>query len=459
MDDDAIMTSTIQSYFRRTGYQVDVENDPYQAIERVREGNYDIMLLDFLMSPICGNQVVEEIRKFDKNIFIILLTGHKSMAPPIKTIRELDIQAYYEKSDRFDQLELLVEACVKSIRQIRTIREYEKGLSVIVDALPQIYHLQSLESMADGILREVKKLIPSEGCFLIYRRKNTIMKRMEGTVAREEAERLWETKLEGEQFEHKDGFILCRLYDEHHCQSGMLGIRTVLNPTAEQTGLLHIFIRQVSAAMANNQLHAQLNGAYMETISTLRYVVETKDAETRGHSDRVAKMAAILSGFMGMDEEFVHQIHVAGLFHDIGKIGIPDEILLKPGKLTDVEFAEVKKHPVTGAKILSGISKLKELVPIVRGHHERVDGLGYPDGLSGEDIPLGARMIALVDAFDAIVSNRKYRKGRSFDEALGEIRFYKGTQFDEKLTDEFLKLMKENPRVIRNLYQGQESAR
>ena len=132
LDDDPIMTSTVQSYFQRSGYRVDVENDPSQAIERIRNGHYDILLLDFLMTPICGDQVVEEIRKFNNELFIILLTGHKNMAPPIRTIRALDIQGYYEKSDRFDQLELLVESCVKSIRQLRTIRSYQKGRSSIV---------------------------------------------------------------------------------------------------------------------------------------------------------------------------------------------------------------------------------------------------------------------------------------------------------------------------------------
>ena len=113
VDDDPIITSTIKDYFKQSGYTVDIENDPVAAIERVREGSYDIMLLDFLMSPICGDQVVEEIRKFNTDIYIVLLTGHKSMAPPVKTIRQLDIQGYYEKDDRFDQQELLVESCVK----------------------------------------------------------------------------------------------------------------------------------------------------------------------------------------------------------------------------------------------------------------------------------------------------------------------------------------------------------
>ena len=145
VDDDQIMTSTIQAYFQRNGYEVDAENDPTRAIERVRNGNYDIMLLDFLMTPICGNQVVEEIRKFDKDLYIILLTGHKSMAPPVKTIRELEIQGYYEKSTRFDQLELLVESCTKSIDQIRQIRRYEEGLSKIIDYMTDIYKYNSLQ--------------------------------------------------------------------------------------------------------------------------------------------------------------------------------------------------------------------------------------------------------------------------------------------------------------------------
>lgn len=167
LDDDVIMTSTLQAYFQRSGYYVDVINDPYLAIKRVREGNYDILLLDFLMTPICGDQVVEEIRKFDKDIYIILLTGHKSMAPPIKTIRELDIQGYYEKSDRFDQLELLVESCVKSISQMRIIQNYKSGLSQIMESLPQLYDLDNTQSIFESILRIAQDVFQGEGAFLM----------------------------------------------------------------------------------------------------------------------------------------------------------------------------------------------------------------------------------------------------------------------------------------------------
>jgi len=166
VDDDPIMTSTLQAYFQRSGYLVDTENDPSKAVERVRNGRYDILLLDFLMIPICGDQVVEQIRRFNKEIYIILLTGHKSMAPPIKTIRELEIQGYFEKSDRFDQLELLVESCVKSIRQMRTIQEYQHGLSAILDILPRIYHLQAAEKLAESIMEGVREITRSEDVFV-----------------------------------------------------------------------------------------------------------------------------------------------------------------------------------------------------------------------------------------------------------------------------------------------------
>ena len=159
LDDDPTMTLTLQTYFQRSGYHVDTENDPYQAIERVRNGHYDILLLDFLMTPICGDQVVEQIRSFNQDLFIILLTGHKSMAPPIKTIRDLEIQGYYEKSDRFDQLELLVESCIKSIKQMRTIQNYQKGLTKITETMPRIYSLRGREEVADALVQAAKELL------------------------------------------------------------------------------------------------------------------------------------------------------------------------------------------------------------------------------------------------------------------------------------------------------------
>lgn len=320
VDDDQLITSTLQAYFQRSGYRVDTENNPLKAIEKIRENHYDIVLLDFLMSPICGDKVIEEVRTFDKEIYIILLTGHKSMAPPLKTLRELDIQGYYEKSDRFDQLELLVESCVKSIKQMRVIREYQQKLS---------------------------------------------------------------------------------------------------------------------------EMYQTLNDNYTETITLIRSLVDARDVYTRGHSDRVAALAKKIGEKMGKEQKDLDRIHLAGLFHDIGKVGVPDEVLLKPGRLTEEELEVIRRHPVQGERILSSLTLFKDIAPIVCCHHERVDGTGYPNHLKGEEIPQEARIIAVADAFDAMASDRKYRKRMSIDSILEEIGDRRGTQFDPEAADALLELAEE----------------
>ena len=179
----------------------------------------------------------------------------------------------------------------------------------------------------------------------------------------------------------------------------------------------------------------------MQTIEMLRFTVETRDKETKGHSERVSSLASGLARTMKLSEDQVNLIETAGMFHDIGKIGIPDAILLKNGGLTDDEFMEIKKHPAMGEKILAEYAPLKAVLPIIRGHHERYDGRGYPDKLSGEDICLGARIIAVADSFDAMISNRTYRLGLGLEKTLNELRRCKNTQFDPQIVDAFLEMI------------------
>lgn len=318
LDDDPVMTLTLRSYFQSAGYDVDAENDPEAAVERIRNGQYDILLLDFLMTPICGDQVVERIRTFNKELFIILLTGHKSMAPPIKTIRALDIQGYYEKSDRFDQLELLVESCVKSIKQMRIIR------------------------------RQNEELV---------------------------------------------------------------------------------------------ETNDKLRESNLEIIRVLRLSVDARDLYTRGHSDRVSYYAVQLARAMGKDSAYCERLRIAGLFHDVGKLGIPDSVLLKDSALTDEEYRIIKSHPERGYELLSSVTVFQEVAGIVRSHHERMDGRGYPDGLRGTGIPEESRMIAIADSFDAMTSTRRYRGSRSLEYATSELQHGAGTQFDPEMVHAFLGLL------------------
>lgn len=318
VDDEEGIIDSLSIFLKRSGYEFVGATDPEQAIEMVKNEHFDLMILDFIMTPIHGDQVVEEIRKFNKELYILLLTGHKDLAPPLDTIRRLDIQGYCEKSDKFDQLLLLIESGIKSIKQMNEIKKINKELS---------------------------------------------------------------------------------------------------------------------------DTYEKLEKAYLESVQTLRYTVEAKDFYTRGHSDRVSEYSVLLGKYLNLPEETLNTLRIGGLFHDVGKIGVPDSILQKESKLTDNEYSEIKNHPSIGAHILSTATIFHDIIPIVKHHHEKYDGTGYPGRLQGENIPYLARIAAVADSFDAMTSRRTYRDSLPIDVVIAEFRKCKGTQFDPKLADVFLDIL------------------
>ena len=182
----------------------------------------------------------------------------------------------------------------------------------------------------------------------------------------------------------------------------------------------------------------------LQAMYTLAKTIDAKDKYTNGHSMRVAKYSSMLARKMGFDEVKVEEIYNMALLHDIGKIGVPDEIINKTSSLTDEEFYVMKKHPKTGYDILSEMSEIKDLGIGARWHHERYDGKGYPDGLKGEEIPLQARIICVADAYDAMTSNRSYRSSMSQDKVKTEIIEGRGTQFDPGIADVMLEIIDED---------------
>jgi len=184
-------------------------------------------------------------------------------------------------------------------------------------------------------------------------------------------------------------------------------------------------------------LAARLDDANLATVEALAAMVDAKDAYTRGHSGRVAAYAAAIAAALGLPPEDVARIHQAGILHDVGKIGVPDAILLKPDKLTEAEFEIIKEHPVIGERVLRGLPFLQEILPAVRHHHERWDGGGYPDGLAGAAIPPDAAILAVADSFDAMTSSRTYRPALLATEAIRRIREGAGAQYDTRIVAAF----------------------
>lgn len=318
VDDEEGILDSLRVLLEDTSYEFVGITNPVEAIERVRQEHFDLMLLDFMMTPLHGDEVVEEIRKFNKELYILLLTGHKDLAPPLETIKRLDIQGYCEKSDKFDQLLLLIESAIKSVKQM------------------------------DEIKRINEKLEDSK---------------------------------------------------------------------------------------------EQLEQAYLDMVQTLRYTVEAKDSYTRGHSDRVSEYSVLIGEKLGLPAEQIKTLRIGGLFHDIGKIGIPDSILLKPAKLTDEEYSQIKNHPSIGAHILVSAAIFQDIIPIVKHHHERYDGNGYPSKLKGEEIPYLARIAAVADTFDAMTSRRSYRGPIDVEHVKEEIKRCEGTQFDPQIAEVFIEIL------------------
>ena len=178
----------------------------------------------------------------------------------------------------------------------------------------------------------------------------------------------------------------------------------------------------------------------LNVLRTMVNVLEQRDSYTAGHSRRVTEIAMTIAARLDLSEEDIKTLRLAGLIHDVGKIGIEDMILRKPTRLTEEEFAVIRTHPERGVQIIEPLDFLKEALPIVRHHHECFDGSGYPAGLAGEAIPLGARIVAIADTYDAITSSRAYRRARGQASALAEIERCAGTQFDPELAKLFLEI-------------------
>jgi HD-GYP domain-containing protein (c-di-GMP phosphodiesterase class II) len=179
--------------------------------------------------------------------------------------------------------------------------------------------------------------------------------------------------------------------------------------------------------------YAETRAMFLGTVSALSQAIDAKDGFTRGHADRVSRIAGAIAREMGLSERNIEEIELAGMLHDIGKIGVEDQILMKPARLDPHEQELMRRHPIYGASILEPSESLRPLVPLVLHHHENFDGSGYPEGRKGEEIPLGSRIIIVADAYEAMTSDRIYRKAIGHERAMDQLNRYKGIQFDPKV--------------------------
>ncbi|MDD3628913.1 MAG: HD-GYP domain-containing protein, partial [Actinomycetota bacterium] len=214
------------------------------------------------------------------------------------------------------------------------------------------------------------------------------------------------------------------------------------NLNSRDLKLLDILSTQAGLAISNAELFREREKILLQGVSTLVEAIEAKDPYSSGHSRRVAHYAECLCKELHLSEQIQKDIYLSSLLHDVGKIGITDEILLKPGKLTKEEFEIIQRHPQQGEAIVDHFTLMHDLLSGIRSHHERYDGKGYPNKLKGDEIPLPAKIIAIADTFDALTSHRPYRSAFTPDEAISIMMENRGTQFDPELLDAFISCFK-----------------
>lgn len=237
----------------------------------------------------------------------------------------------------------------------------------------------------------------------------------------------------------------------------IIGVLAIGNPlshsfyTGNDLNIAQSLANQAAIAVKNAYLYQDLQKSFLDVVAALVKAVEAKDKYTRGHSQRVTEHSLCMAEALGLSKEEMKIIKSCGLMHDIGKIGIGDSILHKPSALSSKEYEIIKAHSVMGEEIIQPIGFLKKGLPLIRHHHERYDGKGYPDGLQGKAIPLMARILAVADSFDAMTSDRPYRKALSLEKSIRELKKESGTQFDPEIVKAFLTLLSQKEKDIPSL--------
>jgi HD-GYP domain-containing protein (c-di-GMP phosphodiesterase class II) len=360
-------------------------------------------------------------------------------------------------------------------RENRELREWRRKLSLLLEYAKKISVKKELDSLLRLLVEEAKGVLQADRCtvFLLDRKRRELWSRVASgeQVIRVPAGKgiVGQAVQQGKVVNIPDAYADPRFNPEVDRKTGYrtrnlltapmrnnrgetMGAFQVLNKRAgafdaQDEEILLIFAEQAATAVENAQLYDEVRAAAKDTIFRLAAAAEYKDQDTRNHLERMSRYCAILAEELGMPSPFVQSIFLASPMHDIGKLGVPDAILKKPGKLTAEEWEEMKKHPLYGAEILRNAdNELMQMSErIARSHHEKWDGSGYPLGLAREQIPIEARIVAMADVFDALTSRRCYKPAFSMEKTLEIVREDTGRHFDPKCVDALFRAL---PRFV-----------
>ena len=476
VDDEPALREICEEALGGAGYAVTQAADGEEALGCLAERGYDLVISDLRMPSMNGQDLLSQIRQRNIDADFLVITGYGTTETAVDLMKN-GAADYIAKP--FDIKHLLLR--VRAVMEKRRLRKEQEKLSAVVRMLnlskrlgSQLNHLAVVEEFLSH-LRE--NFAPDAVCLLMPEIMEQRPSRMQGRLLEvDERLRVFVGKLCDKILRHGRSYLLDQFtlrqsnfntaffpqgfpysimavpLDLPHNRVGAVALIRDEKSTLyreQDLQLLGVFASHTASALQNSHLYSRLRGMNQDVIRSFAQAVEAKDYYTRGHSERVADYACRLARAVGLEKKEIERLHIAGMLHDIGKIGIPDHILNKPGALTDEEYEHMKRHSVMGREILGQVEAMKDVTPLIYHHHERMDGRGYPDGLVGDQIPFLARIICLADSYEAMTSNRAYRNSLPMEKVMSALEQGAGTQWDQDLTVAWMSIVeRERPGYV-----------
>ncbi len=486
VDDEESIREVLVDFLTIEGYRVTAVSDGHQALERLEKESFDAVLLDMKMPGMDGLELLEHLQTAAPRAFAIMMTGFGTVETAIAAMKRGAFD-YILKPFKVQDVIRLVERGLRE-RKLKDENIQLKEALKLYDLSETMSSQLALEPIYDLLIDTAREETGADGVALWICNEGATTFQCARRWMRSNLERVHAdiiASIDIEQLVASDGTVEHILHGEEAQRliegnaRQLVSLLTVPLRTQDKIvgffvgyaferdntfhegkrKMLSVLCGRASAAIENARLYGDLKTTFKQTIQAFANLLEDKDPYTRGHSERVSKYSRMIAEGLDLPDDEVELIADAALMHDIGKLGIRYEDLNKAEPLTEAEYEMFKSHTTRGKWILEPIEFLHDLIPGVYYHHERWDGRGYPLGLSGEDIPLHGRILAIADTYDAMTSHRAYRRALPHDVAIQEIEAFAGTQFDRRLVKVFLAEISDERSVRRAKAQRWESLR
>ncbi|HOP06016.1 MAG TPA: response regulator [candidate division Zixibacteria bacterium] len=473
VDDEKYICGIIVEALASENYETVAMSDPAEALAYIENNPVDLVLTDLVMGEFSGIQVLESTLTHHEDAAVILMTAHPTVQTAISVLKK----GAFDFLIKPFKLELLRATIRRGLSHQRIVREnlHLRGQVEFLKVAGTAGAEVDIDEFLSMVVRSCRKEMSAcaAGLIEVNPKTNEIVRR----ACEAEHESLHAVVLDESTLEHfnftksskpiissepieEGGMQMSRIYISQPIFSRrkLHGVINLLikarfdRLTQGQINVLNILANSAAATMTNFALYQDLRQSYLQAIRGLAQAIEARDEYTAGHTDRVSRLAESIARELGWSEKSIEALAMGCTLHDIGKIAIPDSVLNKPGKLTEEEHKLMLDHPNLGLNIIQGIDLFRPAEPYIVSHHEAYDGSGYPLGLAGEDIPIEGRLLSVADTFDAIVTDRPYRKGADLDVAVSELIKYKGKQFDPDLVEVFLDLIADGKIDLKTLY-------